>query len=51
MDGVNEEETHVVIRVRDVNDLPPSFIQTSYDAVIFEESIHRIRPIITVGFA
>ena len=39
MDGVNEAETRVVVRVRDVNDLPPTFLQNSYDAVIFEESI------------
>ena len=51
MDGVNEAETRVVVRLRDVNDLPPIFLQNSYDAVIFEESIHRFRPIITVGWA
>ena len=51
MVGVNEAETRVVVRLRDVNDLPPIFLQNSYDAVIFEESIHRFRPIITVGWA
>ena len=50
MDGVNEAETRVVVRVRDVNDLPPTFLQNSYHAVIFEESIHRFRPIITVSW-
>lgn len=49
MDGVNEQETRVVVRIRDVNDMPPTFLQNSYDAVIFEESIHIYRPIITVS--
>ena len=49
MDGVNEEEARVVIRLRDVNGLPPIFLQTKYEAIIFEESIHRYRPIITVS--
>ena len=50
MDGVNEAETRVVVRVRDVNDLPPTFLQNSYQTVIFEESLHRFSPIITVSW-
>lgn len=49
MDGVNEEATRVVIKVRDVNDLPPNFNRTFYEATIFEESLHMVRPIITVS--
>ena len=48
-DGVNESETTVAIRVNDVNDLPPVFLQKSYNASIHEETIHTLRPILQVG--
>ena len=50
-DGVNESETTVIIRINDVNDLPPTFLEQSYNTTIFEETIHpRTRkPILQVS--
>lgn len=47
-DNLNEQETKVVIFVRDVNDLPPEFGERMYQAFIFEESIHKVKPILQV---
>ena len=49
LDGVNEAETNVIINIRDVNDLPPSFLDQSYEATVFEETVHDQRPILKVG--
>ena len=51
LDGVNEAETNVIINVRDVNDLPPSFIEQSYQTTVFEETepARTPRPILKVG--
>ena len=39
----------VVIRINDVNDLPPYFLQQSYNTTIFEETKHQVKPILQVG--
>ena len=49
-DSLNEVETQVIISIRDLNDLPPVFNETSYRATIFEESIHLVNPILRVSF-
>lgn len=48
-DGVNESETSVIIRIKDVNDLPPAFLDQTYNSTIFEETIHTRQPILQVG--
>ena len=48
-DGVNESETTVIIHINDVNDLPPAFLEQSYNTTIFEETIHTSKPILQVG--
>jgi len=35
-DSLNENQTTIVINVRDVNDLPPRFPQTSYERTLDE---------------
>ena len=50
-DGVNESETSVIIRIKDVNDLPPAFLDQTYNSTIFEETIHTRQPILQVGQA
>ena len=49
-DSLNEVEAKVVVFIRDVNDLPPEFSVRSYEATIFEESIHLEKPILQVCF-
>ena len=51
LDGVNEAETNVIINIRDVNDLPPSFIEQSYQTTVFEETepARTPRPILKVS--
>lgn len=36
-DGLNENHTYIVISVRDVNDLKPVFLQSSYVKTMDEE--------------
>ena len=49
LDGVNEAETNVIINIRDVNDLPPQFLEQSYQTTVFEETEHVRRPILKVS--
>ena len=49
LDGVNEAETNVIINIRDVNDLPPSFLDQSYETTVFEETVHDQTHILKVG--
>ena len=46
---MNEAETTVIINIRDVNDLPPAFVEQSYQTTVFEETKHVHRPILKVG--
>ena len=48
-DTLNEANAKVIIFIRDVNDLPPVFDETSYTAHIFEEEI-PIKSILQVSF-
>lgn len=36
-DSLNENETYVVIRINDVNDLPPEFTESTYTTELQEE--------------
>ena len=49
LDGVNESETTVVIRVRDTNDLPPVFNIPLYETTIYEETVHTQVSILKVS--
>ena len=48
-DSLNEEETTVVVYVRDLNDLPPVFEESNYSAVMIEETVMVERPLLKVG--
>ncbi len=45
----NETEVKAVIFIKDVNDMPPEFSQTTYEAFILEESKHVDKPILQVS--
>ena len=47
-DGLNEQETTVVIYVRDLNDLPPVFENRTYEIEIVEESVFISTPLLKV---
>ena len=51
LDGVNEQETLVVVKIRDVNDLPPVFNQTKFETTISEETVHKTEYILQVRFS
>ena len=51
LDGVNEQETLVVIKIRDVNDLPPVFNKPKFETTISEETVHKTEFILQVGFS
>lgn len=36
-DSLNENDTTIVINIKDVNDLPPTFPETSYEKTLNEE--------------
>jgi hypothetical protein len=36
-DSLNENHTTIVINIKDVNDLPPTFPETSYEKTLNEE--------------
>ena len=50
LDGVNEQETEVVVKIRDVNDLPPVFNELKFETTIFEETVHKTKSILQVSF-
>ena len=39
----------MIINIRDVNDLPPAFLEQSYETTVFEETVHDQKPILKVG--
>ena len=39
----------MIINVRDVNDLPPAFLDQSYETTVFEETVHDQTHILKVG--
>ena len=49
-DGVNEQETMAIIKIRDVNDLPPVFDKLKFETTIFEETVHKTESILQVSF-
>lgn len=51
LDGVNEQETLVVIKIRDVNDLPPVFNKPKFETTISEETVHKTEFILQVNFS
>ena len=50
LDGVNEQETSVILKIKDVNDLPPVFDQPKFESTIFEETVHKTKSILQVSF-
>ena len=40
----------MIINIRDVNDLPPAFLDQSYETTVFEETVHDQTHILKVGF-
>jgi hypothetical protein len=51
LDGVNEQETMAIIKIRDVNDLPPVFDKPKFETTIFEETVHKTESILQVSFS
>ena len=49
-DSLNEHEAKVVVFIRDVNDLPPVFDNSSYESFILEEE-KSVQKILQVSFA
>ena len=49
-DGVNEQETMAIIKIRDANDLPPVFDKLKFETTIFEETVHKTESILQVSF-
>ena len=47
---MDEKETMVVIKIRDVNDLPPVFDKLKFETTIFEETVHKTESILQVSF-
>ena len=39
----------MIINIRDVNDLPPAFLDQSYETTVFEETVHDQTHILKVG--
>ena len=50
-DGVNEQETMTIIKIRDANDLPPVFDKLKFETTIFEETVHKTESILQVSFS
>ena len=40
----------MIINIRDVNDLPPAFLDQSYETTVFEETVHDQTHILKVGY-